>query len=52
VRTRTITKKVTVAGVPVTITVGRRLGYSLRKGHQPRLVRHRDPANCPVPRGR
>jgi hypothetical protein len=28
------------------------LGYSLRKGHQPRLVRHRDPANCPVPRGR
>ncbi|HEY1822317.1 MAG TPA: hypothetical protein VGG83_20520 [Trebonia sp.] len=28
------------------------LGYSLRKGHQPRLVRHRDPANCPVSRGR
>lgn len=28
------------------------LGYSLRKGHQPRLVRHRDPANCPASRGR
>jgi hypothetical protein len=27
------------------------LGYSLRKGHPPRLVRHRDPANCPVSRG-
>ena len=28
------------------------LRYSLRKGHQPWLVRHRDPANCPVSRGR
>jgi hypothetical protein len=28
------------------------LRHSLRKGHEPRLVRHRDPANCPVSRGR
>ena len=28
------------------------LGYSLRKGHQPRLVRHRDPYNCPASRDR
>jgi hypothetical protein len=27
-------------------------GVLIPRGHQPRLVRHRDPANCPVSRGR